>query len=281
VSASLNLEVVTTTRDRPAHRFDTRSLGELRPPPDRRYANPMSTIPARLKRAVSPLLGTSRPAFSDEEAAYRRLLSKDWHPDGIIDVGAYHGAWTQMVRRIFTGVPVLMVEAQQRKAARLEALCSELGNVSFTSAVLGAEAGKEVTFFEMETGSSYFPERSNAPRTSTTYVTRTLDDVAEALRGSLFLKIDVQGAELEVLAGGTGTLKRCEVVQLEVPVVTYNEGAPSLLDVIRYMDERDFVPVDVSGFSRPNGVDLVQMDLLFVKRSSSLRTTFIQFEQFR
>ena len=66
-----------------------------------------------------------------------------------------------------------------------------------------------------------------------------------------------------------------------MPVVTYNEGAPSLLDVIRYMDERDFVPVDVSGFSRPNGVDLVQMDLLFVKRSSSLRTTFIQFEQFR
>jgi hypothetical protein len=96
----------------------------------------------------------------------------------------------------------------------------------------------------------------------------------------LFLKIDVQGAELEVLAGGPKTFARCEVVQLEVPIVTYNEGAPSLLDVIRYMEERDFTPMDVSGFSRPNGIDLVQMDLLFVNRGSSLRTNFVRFEQF-
>ncbi len=244
------------------------------------YAKAMSTLPTRLKRAVSPLLGARRPAFSEEETAYRRLLSKGWRPDGIIDVGAYHGAWTKMVRRIFPHVPVLMIEAQKGKAARLEALCSELANVSFASAVLGSEAGKEVTFFEMETGSSYFPERSNAPRTSTKYVTRTLDEVTGSLDGTLFLKIDVQGAELEVLAGGEDTLKRCEVVQLEVPVVTYNEGAPSMLEVICFMDERQFVPIDVSGFSRPNGVDLVQMDLLFVRRSSPLRTTFIQFEQF-
>lgn len=185
-----------------------------------------------------------------------------------------------MIRRVFPEVPVLMVEAQKRKAAKLQALCEELGNVAFASAVLGSEAGKEVTFFEMETGSSYFPERSNAPRTATTYVTETLDDLAGSLAGPLFLKIDVQGAELEVLAGGSRTLGRCEVVQLEVPIATYNEGAPTLLDVIRTMDERGFVPVDVSGFSRPNGVDLVQMDLLFVERASPLRTNFVQFEQF-
>lgn len=239
----------------------------------------MSTLPARLKQALSRLLRTPR-AFSDEEAAYRRLAQKDWRPGGIVDVGAYQGAWTRMVRGIFPGVPVLMVEAQKAKAARLEALCSELGGVSLASAVLGAEAGKEVTFYEMETGSSYFPERSNAPRTSTTYVTRTLDDVAASLEGPLFLKVDVQGAELEVLGGGPRTLERSEVVQLEVPFVSYNEGAPTLLDVMRFMNEREFVPIDVSGFSRPNGIDLVQADFLFVRRSSPLRPDFIKFEQF-
>jgi FkbM family methyltransferase len=185
-----------------------------------------------------------------------------------------------MVRRIFPGVPVLMVEAQRAKATSLEALCSELGGVSLASAALGAEAGKEVTFYEMETGSSYFPERSNAPRTSTTYVTRTLDDVAASLEGPLFLKIDVQGAELEVLAGGSGTLERSEVVQLEVPFVSYNEGAPTFLDVMRFMNQHDFIPLDVSGFSRPNGIDLVQADFLFVRRGSPLRPDFIEFEQF-
>ena len=239
----------------------------------------MSTLPARLKQALSRLLRTPR-AFSDEEAAYRRLAQKDWRPAGIEDDGAYQGAWTRMVRGIFPGVPVLMVEAQKAKTAGLEALCSELGGISLTSAVLGAEAGKEVTFYEMETGSSYFPERSNAPRTSTTYVTRTLDDVAASLEGPLFLKVDVQGAELEVLGGGPRTLERSEVVQLEVPFVSYNEGAPTLLDVMRFMNERGFVPIDVSGFSRPNGIDLVQADFLFVRRSSPLRPDFIKFEQF-
>ena len=239
----------------------------------------MTTLPARLKRAASRLLRTPQ-AFSSEEAAYRRLAAKGWRPCGILDVGAYEGGWTRMVRGIFPGVPVLMVEAQKAKAAGLEALCSELGGVSLASAMLGAEAGQEVTFYEMETGSSYFPERSNAPRTATTYVTRTLDDVASSFEGPLFLKVDVQGAELEVLAGGPDTLKRSEVVQLEVPFVSYNEGAPALLDVMRFMDEHDLIPIDVSGFSRPNGVDLVQADFLFVRRNSPLRPDFIRFEQF-
>jgi hypothetical protein len=152
--------------------------------------------------------------------------------------------------------------------------------VSLASAVLAAEAGNELTVYEMETGSSYIPDPSNAPRTATTYVTRTLDEVAASLEGPLFLKVDVQGAELEVLAGGFGTLDRSEVVQLEVPFVSYNEGAPTLLDVMRFMNEREFVPIDVSGFSRPNGIDLVQADFLFVRRSSPLRPDFIKFKQF-
>ena len=244
-----------------------------------RYVERMSTLPARLKRALSPVLRTSRP-FSDEEAAYQRLASKGWRPAGIIDVGAYQGAWTRMVRGVFPGVPVLMVEAQKRKAAHLEALCSELQGVSLVSGVLGADPGKEVTFYEMETGSSYLPERSNAPRIATTYVTRTLDEVAGPMEAPLFLKIDVQGAELDVLAGGPKVLDRSEVVQLEVPFVSYNEGAPSLLDVMRFMNEREFVPVDVSGFSRPNGIDLVQADFLFVRRDSPLRPGFIEFAQY-
>lgn len=239
----------------------------------------MPVLPQRLKNALPALLFTPRP-FSDEEAAYRRLVAKGWWPAGIIDVGAYRGDWTRMVRGVLPNVPIMMVEAQKGKAAGLEGLCSELGQVSLASAVLGAEAGKKVTFYEMETGSSCFPERSNAPRAAVAYETRTLDDVAAPLKGPLFLKIDVQGAELEVLAGGSKTLERSEVVQLEVPFVSYNEGAPTLLDVMAYMSEREFVPIDVSGFSRPNGVDLVQADFLFVRQESHLRPNFIQFEQF-
>ena len=219
----------------------------------------------------------SRKRPSLEEEAYLRLRQKGFCPAGIIDVGAYQGEWTKLVRRIFEGVPVLMVEAQQSKKAGLKTLCGN--GVSFASAVLGAEAGRAVTFYEMETGSSYFEEQSNAPREATSYTTETLDSVAAGMVGPLFLKIDVQGAELEVLQGGEETLGRCQLIQLEVAMLPYNKGAPNFFEVLSYMDERDFVPLDISGFSRPNGVDLVQIDVLFVRRDSSLRPAFIEFAQ--
>lgn len=220
----------------------------------------------------------ARPQLSLEEEAYRRLSKKGFDPAGIIDVGAYQGDWTTMVRRVFDA-PVLMVEAQKDKKQHLEAMCD--ANVHLASCVLSAEVGKFVTFYEMETGSSFFEEQSNAPRKSDVYVTDTLDHVADGMPGPLFLKIDVQGAELEVLKGGQKTLSRCEFVQLEVAMLPYNKGAPTFLEVVTYMDNRNFVPLDISGLSRPNGIDLVQVDLLFARRDSALRPAFIQFEQFR
>lgn len=220
-----------------------------------------------------------RNKASPEEEAYRRLRQKGFSPAGIIDVGAYQGEWTKLARRVFTGTPVIMVEAQRSKRERLEALCGN--GISFASAVLAAEAGRDVTFYEMGTGSSFFGEQSNAPREAKSYVTDTLDNIAAGMDGPLFLKIDVQGAELEVLKGGEETLRRCELVQLEVAMLPYNKGAPTFLEVLSYMDERGLVPLDVSGFSRPNGVDLVQIDILFARKDSPLRPAFIEFQQYR
>ncbi|WP_370516117.1 hypothetical protein [Novosphingobium sp. Gsoil 351] len=56
----------------------------------------------------------------------------------------------------------------------------------------------------MGTGSSLLPENSNVARTQTVSVTRTLDTLTgEAMPGAeaIFLTLDVQGAELMILAG--------------------------------------------------------------------------------
>ena len=216
---------------------------------------------------------------SPEEEAYRRLLAKGWRPKAIVDVGAYQGDWTRLARRVWAGTPGLMVEAQESKRPYLEALCSKESGLRFEMAVLGSKAGKSVEFYEMETGSSMFPERSDVPRTVTTLTTRTLDDLTVGLPDGLFLKIDVQGAELEVLEGGRATLARSGLVQLELPFVAYNEGAPPLMKTLGYMADRGFTPLDISGFRRPNGVDLAQIDMLFVPEDSSLRRQFFHFRQ--
>ncbi len=170
-----------------------------------------------------------------------------------------------------------MVEAQPAKLPLLERVCAELPGVRVVSAPLSSKAGEEISFFEMETGSSLLPEQSNIPRVERRLTTKTLDEVAEFVADPIFLKIDVQGAELMVLEGGATTLSRSDCVQLEVATLPYNRGAPTFLEVVKYMDSHEFVPYDLAGWSRPNDVHLVQVDLLFARRDSPLRPTFFAF----
>ncbi|WP_344698658.1 FkbM family methyltransferase [Sphingomonas limnosediminicola] len=195
----------------------------------------------------------------------------------MIDVGAYEGNWTRLARRVFGDVPTLMIEAQLSKRPILEKVSHELADVRYAQALLSSASGERRQFFEMETGSSMFSENSNAPRTTRELRTCTLDELAGEVPRGAFLKIDVQGAELEVLGGGERALAACELVQLEVALLPYNEGAPTALEVLSYMAERDFSPFDISGFSRPNGIDLAQVDFLFARPTSKLRTHFFTF----
>ena len=180
-------------------------------------------------------------------------------------MGAYEGAWTKAARAVWGSTPVLMIEPQAAKREGLEEICRELADVHFEQVLLAADQGREEKFYEMETGSSIYPERSNVPRRTTNLTTTTLDRVAAEVTGkALFLKIDVQGAEIEVLKGGQETLNRSAAIQLEVPFVRYNEGAPNFSELISFMDNAGFSAVEISNSTIMRNV-MVQADLIFVK----------------
>jgi FkbM family methyltransferase len=166
-----------------------------------------------------------------------------------------------------------MVEAQPDMLPFVEAAKKKLANAQIANCVLSEKAGEQVTFYQMGTGSSMFAETSNVERKELHLITQTLDDVARDLAagsGNLFLKIAVQGAELNVLRGGMSTLARAGLVQLEVAMLKYNKGAPLLPEVVGFMADRDFYPIEVSGFSRPRD-QLLQIDMLFAPKGSQLR----------
>ena len=91
------------------------------------------------------------------------------------------------------------------------------------------------------------------------------------LKTPLLVKLDVQGAELDVLTGGSCTLALAEVVQLEVALMNFNEGAPDMNTVIKFMAERGFLFFDICGFIKPDPKYLSQIDVLFVRKDSKLR----------
>ncbi|TCD01899.1 FkbM family methyltransferase [Erythrobacteraceae bacterium CFH 75059] len=229
------------------------------------------------RKLISALLANPDPQITSEESAYRRLADRGYSPKSIIDVGAHEGEWTRLAKRVFPEAKVLMCEASEQKAANLESICRELPNTTYSIAPLASEGGKEVTFYLMDNASSIMPENSNIPREEVRLTTKTLDDVASEMDGPIFLKIDVQGAELEVLKGGTETLRKCDVIQLEVAVLEYNRGAPDMRTVLETMHRLGFSPFDIGGLVRPDSINLVQIDLLFAKHHSPLRPTYFAF----
>ena len=84
-----------------------------------------------------------------------------------------------------------------------------------------------------------------------------------------FIKIDVQGSELDILNGGTETLSRTEFVNCEVSLVEYNEKAPLVAHVVDRMIDYGFCIIDIveyHSFPQLYGGAIFQLDLLFKKR---------------
>jgi hypothetical protein len=124
----------------------------------------------------------------------------------------------------------------------------------------------------METGSSILEEQSPYPRNRLIKTTTTLDTVIQTVckwDKVDFLKLDVQGFELEVLNGSSNCLKNCELVLLEASLIPVNKNCPLIIDVMSFMQERDFQLLDFCSQIRRKDGALWQTDLMFIKKHSA------------
>ena len=112
--------------------------------------------------------------------------------------------------------------------------------------------------------------------------TTKLDNLPE-LNGIDFIKLDTQGAELEILKNGTKNLKNSIAIQLEVSFFNLYENQPTFGDVDIYLRSIGFVPhcfLDVKRWSitptifagnyRTPGNQLLESDIIYIKDPISL-----------
>lgn len=113
--------------------------------------------------------------------------------------------------------------------------------------------------------------RNELPHTANTrevsIQVRRLDDLEMDIVGPLFVKIDVQGFELEVLRGGIESIRNASAVVVEVSAMPLYAGAPTFDDIYGFLTvECGFVyrgNVD-QWLSNQDG-KILQMDCLFEK----------------
>ena len=171
--------------------------------------------------------------------------------------------WTREAREIWPNSEICLFEAMES----LEFLYKE-NNLPSHMGVLSDVDGKEVGFYQNDFhpgGNSYYienPDILDAIGYPIKYTednkkivnTTTLDTAAKSKNFPMpdLLKIDVQGAEYDVLRGAVETLKSVKHVILELQKVDYNRGAPLCDFVIDYMNQQGF---DCLGIFSNNGPD--------------------------
>lgn len=171
----------------------------------------------------------------------------------VLDIGAHHGLYTLLAsRKVGVRGRVLAFEPSARERNNLlqHLRLNRCTNVDVESVALGGESGQgELYVVEgMETGCNCLrPPHVSEPTTKVSISIETLDGCLRrrGIEHADFIKIDVEGAELEVLKGATGLLKRpprpiilAEVEDLRTAAWGY--PAREIVDFLRQYDYRWF-----------------------------------------
>lgn len=204
-------------------------------------------------------LGLGLPAYRQIRAAHLDLLpSLSLLRTGLIlDLGANIGDWTAAVLRAERDAQVIAVEPAPEPR---ETLKRRFGNrITIESRAISDKSGSAT--FHITGHSHNASLRAPHPESAVLYgrtsgwevkdtlevETTTVDQLA-AGRPVALLKIDVQGAERDVLTGAARTLPQTAAVLLEVTFVSHYQGDTTFPWLHSFMTEQEF---ELAGLSEP------------------------------
>jgi FkbM family methyltransferase len=147
----------------------------------------------------------------------------------------------------------------------------------YVLALLG-KTNDEVDYYTCEDknnshGNGMYKENTNVPFKATKRRCVTLDSLLPGQKFDL-IKMDVQGAELDIIQGSPGFIHNAKYLWLELQPHNYNIGAPSAGKVIGYMHQIGFEMITIDEVNVGNGV-IMGMDVIFVNtRNKDLNTGY-------
>jgi FkbM family methyltransferase len=198
--------------------------------------------------------------------------------DVVVDVGANIGQYGERLRSdgyagwIISAEPVHAVfnilAARAAADVRWQVLNFAFGEKRGSSQINVSEASVFSSIRSQLPSATAFNAESKVIGRETIRMARLDDVFPELPKGRVFLKIDTQGYEQQVLMGASGCLSRFLGVQMELPIVHLYEGTWSFHEAAAYMHERGFeisniVPVN---YDPADPVSLLEIDCIFCVR---------------
>jgi FkbM family methyltransferase len=199
----------------------------------------------------------------------------------VIDVGSNRGQFAVFARHRWPNASLLCFEPLPAPRGVLTRVADELGNVQVFPCALGDEGGEHRMHVARSDDSSSF--LAATPRQLEAFPdTREVDEqvvevrrlenliTEEGLSQPILMKIDVQGAELDVLRGASGLLGAVREILVECSLVELYAGQALLDDTILFAREQGFRVIGLSAPSRASDGTPLQCDVLFSRARGDL-----------
>jgi FkbM family methyltransferase len=224
----------------------------------------------RAGRAAGVEIGSVSQSFLGLQ---RRLLGE---VDLLIDVGANTGQYASLVRSLGYRGRIVSFEPGARAFEALARRAAGDRRWEVRRAALGASHARAVLHVSSNSvSSSLLPIRREhvdvAPESRVVaredVEVSTVDaELAGAPGGSVWLKMDVQGSELDVLAGAVDSFERVRVVQSEMLLTALYDGQADYLEVCELLRRQGLSLRHVErGFQDKGTGFVLAVDGLFVR----------------
>lgn len=193
------------------------------------------------------------------------LLFKRVKPKTLLDIGAHTGTFSWNVTQRFPDCSCFLIEANPGCESHLQSL-----GYPYRICALSSQEGEAPFYIEKinptATGASLYKENTNfyaeGKYNQIRVSTKKLDSINPFPNEEIdLLKIDTQGSELDILAGGQSVLSRTKYLLIETSLVQYNLGSPLLNVVIDKLKDYGFSIVDIIDY-KFSGNSIFQLDFL-------------------
>jgi len=224
-------------------------------------------------------LEVKRYNFLNAEEPLLKKLMNDLRIQTVIDVGANEGQYgTQLIKNGFTGNifsfeplsdPFSVLQRKAKAAPNWNAINCAIGEDDAELSINVSENSVSSSFYEVSGNSLKAEPATRIVRKETIGVT-SIDKYFKQrnLEKEIWLKLDVQGYELNALKGALQTLRDVKAIQVELSLSPAYIGAPLLVEVVSFIEKQNYeIFTLLPGFRDEKSGRLVQADGIFLRKS--------------
>lgn len=198
------------------------------------------------------------------------------NPATVVDIGVNHGQFLHLASRLWIASDIVGVEPNATLAEKANTHYAGNPRIRVESCAVGAENGTIDLFVTANDQNSSIHKPTDAFHDDRTAdgVVRTepvalkrLDTLLDGVKGPMLMKIDVQGAELEVLQGAGDRLEDVSAIIIESPFEESYDGAAGFDEIYRFLTARGFAYEGALGQLTSKHTGRVrQEDSIYVRR---------------